>query len=144
MSSSPSVANSAAISSPLRSPSGSAKVVFMSPATSSSAPLGRFLSASTNFSIVEVLSGGKVTSHDVPLQRPRHHLESDDVGAKLLDSLHRKVRRRPAEDCHSATVSARRIRRDDAIPRRPTGVYPVHHCFLLKDSKVHVGLGHPP
>ena len=57
MSSSPFVANDAAISSPLRSPSGSAKFVFMPPPpTSSAAPLGRYLSASMTLSIVEVLS----------------------------------------------------------------------------------------
>ena len=43
MSSSPSVAKAAAISSPLRSPYGSAKFTFMSPATSSSAPIGEIL-----------------------------------------------------------------------------------------------------
>ena len=122
MSSSPSVAKAAAISSPLLSPSGAAKFAFVFPATSKSAPLGSSVTAS----------------------RPCHQLESDDVWAKFLDGLHRKVRRRPVEDCHSAAVSDRHILRDDAIPSRPAGVDPIRHFFLLKDAQVHVGLGNPP
>ena len=75
--------------------------------------------------------GGEVTFHDVPTPHPRYQLEADDVGSKLWDGLHRKTRRRPVEDCHSATVSARRVCRDDAIPSRPAGVYTVcHFCFI--------------
>ena len=57
MYSSPSVARVAKISSSLWLPSGSAKLMFMLPATSSSAPLGHSLIASTNLYIAEVLSG---------------------------------------------------------------------------------------
>ena len=59
MSSSPSVTSVAAISSSLWSPSGAAKFMLRSPATSSSAPLGCSLSASTTLSIVEVSLGEK-------------------------------------------------------------------------------------
>ena len=59
---------------------------------------------------------GKVTSQDVPLPRPCRQMEADDVGPKFLDGLHRKIRRRTVEDCHSAVVSARRVCCNDAVP----------------------------
>ena len=59
MSYSASFTNAAAISSPLKYPSGSAKFAFKSHATSSLAPLGISLSALTNLSIVKVSSGAR-------------------------------------------------------------------------------------
>ena len=88
--------------------------------------------------------GGEVTSHDVPPPRPLHQLEADDAGDKLLDGLHRKMRYRPMEDCHSAAVLARHVRRNNAIPSRPAGVDTIRHFCLLKYAQVHVGLEHPP
>ena len=75
---------------------------------------------------------------------PRCHLEADDVGPKLLDSLHREMWFQPVKHCHSAAVSARRICRNDAIPNRPKGVYFVCYLCLLEDAQVHVGLVNPP
>ena len=59
MSSIPTVVSNAAIYSSLRSPFGYAKLTFMSPATSSSAPRGHSLSAATTISIIEVSSGAR-------------------------------------------------------------------------------------
>ena len=59
MSSSPSSVSVATISLPLRSFSGSVSVMLRSPATSSAVPWGRYLSAETALSIVEVSSGAR-------------------------------------------------------------------------------------
>ena len=88
--------------------------------------------------------GDEVKSHDVPPPLPCRQMESDDVGSEFLDGLHRKMRRRPVEHCHSAPVSAWRVRRDDAIPIRPAGVDAVRDLCFLEDAQVRVGLGHPP
>ena len=54
------------------------------------------------------------------------------------------MRRQSVEHCHSATVSARRVRCNNAIPSLPAGVYAVSDFCFLEDTQVHVGLGHPP
>ena len=132
MSSRPSVASVVAMSSALLSPSGVARLTLRSPATSSSAPLGRLQSALTTLSIVELLFGGEVTSHDVPSPRPRCYLESDHIWPKLPHHLHREVWRREVEDCNAAAVSARRGCRDDAIDVRPAGVDSIGKFFSWK------------
>ena len=88
--------------------------------------------------------GGEVTSHDVPPPLPRRHLESDNVGPKSSDGLHRKMGCWPVKHWHSAAVSARRVYSDDAIPNQPAGVDSVSYLGLLKDSQVYFDLGHPP
>ena len=115
MSSSPSVAKVSAISSPLRSPSGFAKFALKSPVIQQSGSLGALLERFEDPLYRQGVFGGELTSHNVPLPRPRLQLEANDVGSKFLDGLHRKMWRRPVEDCHSAVVSARRVRRDNAI-----------------------------
>ena len=75
---------------------------------------------------------------------PRCQLEADDVGSILLVSLHREMRHRPVEHCHSAKMSARRVCRNDAITIRPVGAHAVSDFCFLEDAHVHVGLGHPP
>ena len=125
-------------------PSGSNRLTLKSPANSSLAPRGRPLSAATTLSILEVSSGGEVTSHNLPLSLPCCHMEADDVEPKLLDGLHREMRCRPVEHCHSAAVSDWRVRSDDAVPSRPAGVDSISYLGFLKYVQVHVGLVHPP
>ena len=48
------------------------------------------------------------------------------------------------EKCDAAAVLAQRIRRNDTVAGRPTGVDTIRAFCLLEDSQVHVGLGHPP
>ena len=62
----------------------------------------------------------------------------------MLDGLHREMRCWPVNHCHSATVSAWRICSDNTVPSRPAGVDSVSDLGILKDTQVHVGLGHPP
>ena len=68
----------------------------------------------------------------------------EDMGTKLLHRLHHEVGFGAVEKCDAAAVSARRIRRNDAIAGRPAGVDSLREFCLLEDSQVHVGLGHPP
>ena len=63
---------------------------------------------------------------------------------KLLHRLHHELWFGAVEKCDAAAVSARRIRRDDAIAKRPAGVDPIREFCLLEDSHIHVSLGHPP
>ena len=88
--------------------------------------------------------GGKVTSHDVPPPLPRRQLEADDVGPKLLDGLHHKMRCRPVKHCHSAALSDWHVRCDDAIPSQTVGADSICYLCLMEDAQVHVGLGHIP
>ena len=59
-------------------------------------------------------------------------MEAYGIGSEFMDSLHLEMRRRPVEHCHSATVVARRVRRDDAITSRPAGVDSVSEFFSWK------------
>ena len=87
---------------------------------------------------------GEVHSHYVPPPRPLSELEPNAVGSKLLHLLHHEVWRKAVEDCDTAAVSARCVRRDDAIAGRPAGVDNISEFGLLEDSHIHVSLGHPP
>ena len=87
---------------------------------------------------------GEVTSQDVPPPLPRRQLEANSIRPKLLDGLHREIRCRPVEHCHSAAVSAWRVCSEDALPSRPAGVDSISYLGFLKDSQVHVGLVYPP
>ena len=66
--------------------------------------------------------GGKVTSHNVPSPCPRRELKSDDIGPELPHRLQGEVWSRAVENCDAAAVSARRVRRNDAISGQPAGV----------------------
>ena len=59
---------------------------------------------------------------NVPPSLPRRYLETHHIGPKLLHRLHYEVGFGAVEKCDAAAVSARHIRRDDAVAVRPPGV----------------------
>ena len=48
------------------------------------------------------------------------------------------------EHYHSATVSDRQVRSNNAVPSRPAGVDSISYLGFFKDAQVHVGLVRPP
>ena len=86
---------------------------------------------------------GEITSHNVPPPFPCRQLEADGVGSKLLDGLYHKMLRPPLKYWHSATMSAWRVRRDNAIPIQTADVDYVCYLCFMEDAQVPVGLVHP-
>ena len=54
--------------------------------------LGELLESGDDTLYRQGVFGGELTSHDVPLPLPCRQLGANDVGSKLLDGLHRKIR----------------------------------------------------
>ena len=66
--------------------------------------------------------GGDVTSDDVPLPPAGHQLKAYDVRPIWPHLLYREVCPLLVEQCYSAAVLARRVRRDDTVSGRRAGV----------------------
>ena len=69
-------------------------------------------------------------------------MKADGVWTELLGDLHHIFQWRPVEHCNPATVSARRIFINATVTVRPAGADSDRKIGLLKDSQVHIGLGH--
>ena len=122
MSSSPSVARIATISSSLWSPSGSAKLMFTFSCHQQLRSLGALPERFDNPFYRRGVVWGEVTSHNVPSPRACRQLKPNDVGSELLYRLHREVRRRPVKYFDAVAVSAWCVCHNDAIPSQPAGV----------------------